>query len=144
MRRATTDPSVTSRGRTPEPGPAIAAAFAGGDRWRMAAAHSAKFQAVSAPTTAANWWLLRVARQLRALNAANSKSRNGLSRQAPSSTSASAAPRFFDRLGAFALPPAAFPFAGRPPPLSPSGDGRNRVETVQRSGNRKLRAPRTI
>src|SRR3954469_16848776 len=76
MRRATTDPSVTSRGRTPEPGPAFAAAFAGGDRWRMAAAHSPKFQAVTAPTTAANWWLLRVAFQLRRLNVANSINRN--------------------------------------------------------------------
>src|SRR4051795_1074317 len=108
MRRATTHARVMSRGRAPVPGPGFVAAVAGGDRRRTAAAHSAKFQAVSAPTTAANWWLLRVARQLRALNEANSKSRNGLSRQAPSSTSASAAPRFFDRLGAFALPPAAF------------------------------------
>ena len=33
------------------------------------------------PTTAANWWLFRVACKLRKLKAANSKSRNGLSRQ---------------------------------------------------------------
>src|SRR5262245_48454707 len=52
---------------------------------RIAAAHSPKFQAVTVPTTAANWWLFRVACQLSRLKARNSRSRNGLGRQ-PSST----------------------------------------------------------
>ena len=51
-------------------------------RFRIAAAHSPKFQAVTVPTTAANWWLFRVACQLRALKATKSSNRNGLSRQA--------------------------------------------------------------
>src|SRR3954469_4183679 len=72
-------PSVTSRGITPALG--IGPASAGGmARRRSAAAHSPKFHAVNAPTTAANWWLLRVACQLRALNERNNKSRKGLNR----------------------------------------------------------------
>ena len=56
-------------------------------RRRIAAAHSPKFHAVIEPTTAANWWLLRVAWRLSRLNAAKSSSRNGLSRQ-PATVSA--------------------------------------------------------
>src|SRR3954469_18546020 len=108
MRRATTDPSVTSRGRTPEPGPAFAAAFAGGDRWRMAAPHSAKFQAVTAPTTAANWWLLRVACQLRNVKAVNSNRRNiSASTVESGSGNAGAFPRFSAFAFRFLVPDAA-------------------------------------
>ncbi len=52
-----------------------------------AAAHSPKFHAVIEPTTAANWWLLRVAWRLRRLNAVKRRSRIGLSRQ-PATVSA--------------------------------------------------------
>src|SRR3954451_22580126 len=51
---------------------------------RLAAAHSAKFQAVTVPTTAANWWLLRVACKLSALKATYRSNRKPLSLQPPS------------------------------------------------------------
>ena len=52
---------------------------------------------MSDPTTAANWWLLRVARQLSRLNAANSKSRKVFSRHAGARFA-----RFSGRLDLFA------------------------------------------
>src|SRR3954451_928853 len=51
---------------------------------RLAAAHSAKFQAVTVPTTAANWWLFRVACKLSALKATYRSNRKTLIRQPPS------------------------------------------------------------
>ena len=84
-------PQACRSARAPASGSARAA--------RRAAAHSPKFQAVTVPTTAANWWLLRVACKLRKLNAAKRRSRNGLIRQPArrarrSGRAASALPRF--------------------------------------------------
>src|SRR4051794_21592782 len=100
-------PSATSRGIRPRDGSCLGVA-AGAALRRRAAAHSPKFQAVRAPTTAANWWLLRVARQLRALNVRNSNRRIGLNRQAGSAVDVDvvvpALLAFFGRFGGLALP----------------------------------------
>src|ERR1700722_13165797 len=79
MRTSVTAPKATRRDtRADEIG--LAPSFVSRRR-RRKAAHSPKFQAVIVPTTAANWWLFRVACKLRIENARKSKSRNGLSRQ---------------------------------------------------------------
>src|SRR4051794_26635278 len=89
---------VASRGRTP-PSFGIDRGFA--PRARIEAAHSAKFHAVKVPTTAANWWLLRVARQLRTLKEMKSSNRSGLRRHADGSRTTFAFPCFFDDFGGF-------------------------------------------
>ncbi len=57
MRRGS---KLSETGADPVSGPRSSAR-----RRRIPAAHSPKFQAVTVPTTAANWWLFRVAWRLR-------------------------------------------------------------------------------
>ena len=117
-----------------------------------AAAHSPKFQAVTVPTTAANWWLFRVACQLSALKATKSSNRNGLSPQGSSPPARLVARAFFRGLAAladvepFGSLPLAWPDSGPSALLPPlAGDvGVSRTQTVQQSGTRKLSAPRII
>ena len=102
---------AVGRGRAPAP---VRVPDRSVRRRRIAAAHSPKFQAVTVPTTAANWWLFRVACKLRTLNATKSSSRNGLSRQptpgsaVPACGSRSSRPSF---VRAFAIGRLACPFA---------------------------------
>ena len=105
-----------------------------------APAHSARFHAVTVPTTAANWWLFRVAWKLRTLNATNRRSRNRLRCHAAGKGSSMVRATFVSR---FRLPLSALTgsvsfavvFDGRP---------RKRVATSQTIGIRKLKAPTII
>src|SRR5262245_9175997 len=100
----------------------------------MALPHSARFHAVTAPATAANWWLLRVACQLRAVNARKSRSRK-IRDGALDSTA-----------GLGAALARRFPFFDPPPcarPAAVSLLGARRAMTLQHRGIRKLKAPMT-
>src|SRR5690348_3732927 len=106
---------------------------------RRAAAHSAKFQAVTVPTTAANWWLLRVACKLSALKATYKSNRKTLIRQPPSRSAATGA------VGLFLVRPLRSPREGffvlAGSGSSPPCPRLSRVQASQHTGITKLRAP---
>jgi len=126
-------PKATSRGQPRGEAVSGSRRF---DLARIAQAHSPKFQAVTVPTTAANWWLFRVAARLRALKAPNSKIRKTDNRQAG---------RIPDDFGfVFFLAPGRLPglsWARGPPRRRNPTAGRLAPPTRSRAGQEEAQGP---